>query len=181
MRRSVIILIAALTACTAKAPLSLEVVRSEMARNPEASYIDGQEGKLKWNYTTGLELKAMLDAAPEEALDYVDAWYDAIIDSAGVIYKYKKSNFSTDHICPGRTLFQLYDITGKEKYRAAMDSLYSQILDQPRTPEGGFWHKIIYPNQMWLDGLYMAQPFYSSRPIAYTWTPKNGRFSRSAA
>ena len=171
MMRSLIsiVCVCALAACTAKAPLSVEVVRSEMARCPEATCIDGLEGKLKWNYTTGLELKAMLDVAsviPSEAEgsqieQYVDAWYDAIIDSTGVIYKYKKGNFSTDHICPGRTLFGLYDLTGKPKYKAAMDSLYSQILDQPRTPEGGFWHKAIYPNQMWLDGLYMAQPFYA--------------------
>ena len=183
MRQLSLILLAALTACTAKAPLlSEEVVSSEMARHQEASYIDGQEGNLKWNYTTGLELKAMLDVyqrwddashdfctAPfgtrgpdyRSILPYVDNWYDAIIDSAGVIYKYRKSNYSTDHICPGRTLFQLFDITGKEKYRAAMDSLYSQLRDQPRTREGGFWHKQVYPDQMWLDGLYMAQPFYA--------------------
>lgn len=162
MKKSGIILLTiALTACTqAKAPLSLRVVESEMARNPEASYIDGLEGKLKWNYTTGLELKAMLDASPD-ALPYVDAWYNAIIDSTGNIYKYKKSNYSQDHICPGRTLFQLYDFTGKEKYKAAMDTLYSQLQGQPRTPEGGFWHKQIYPDQMWLDGLYMAEPFYA--------------------
>ena len=128
MKKYALILLAALTACTAKAPLlSEQVARSEMVRNPEAGYIDGQEGRLKWNYTTGLELKAILDvyAAHGEAslLDYVDAWYDAIIDSTGRIYKYKKSNYSLDHICPGRTLFQLYDITGREKYRAAMDSL----------------------------------------------------------
>ena len=163
----------ALAACTAKAPLSMEVVRSEMVCCPQATYIDGQEGNLKWNYTTGLELKAMLDVychserSEESVLDYVDAWYDAIIDSTGRIYKYKKSNYSTDHICPGRTLFGLYDITGKEKYRAAMDTLYSQILTQPRTPEGGFWHKAVYPNQMWLDGLYMAQPFYAEYTARY--------------
>jgi unsaturated rhamnogalacturonyl hydrolase len=158
-----------------EAPMSLKVVRSEMNRNPEASYIDGQEGNLKWNYTTGLELKAMLDvyeknykqARKDKILDYVDAWYDAIIDSTGTIYKYKRSNYSTDHICPGRTLFQLYDITGKEKYRMAMDTLYRQIQEQPRTPEGGFWHKKIYPNQMWLDGLYMAQPFYAEYTKRY--------------
>lgn len=177
MRRlSCILLAAVLTACTAaQAPLSLRVVESEMVRNPEASYIDGQEGRLKWNYTTGLELKAMLDVyavcGDERILAYADAWYDAVIDSAGHIYKYKKSNFSTDHICPGRTLFQLYDLTGKEKYRAAMDSLYSQVLDQPRTPEGGFWHKKIYPEQMWLDGLYMAQPFYAEYAVRYVEDP----------
>ena len=166
MRIKLILCALALTACTAKAPLSLRVAESEMARNPEASYIDGLEGKLKWNYTTGLELKAILDASPA-ALDYVDAWYDAIIDSAGVIYKYKKSNYSQDHICPGRTLFGLYDLTGKEKYRVAMDTLYSQLLSQPRTPEGGFWHKQVYPQQMWLDGLYMAEPFYAEYTARY--------------
>ena len=158
-------LLLALTACTAKAPLSVQVVRSEMARNPEASWIDGREGTLKWNYTTGLELKAFLDVydtyGDPEIFDYVDTWYDAIIDSAGVIPNYKKSNYSTDHICPGRTLFRLYELTGKEKYRRVMDSLYVQIQEQPRTLEGGFWHKQIYPDQMWLDGLYMAQPFYA--------------------
>ena len=61
MKKTLIILLTALTACTAKAPLSLQIVNSEMARFPEASFIDGQEGKLKWNYTTGLELKAFLD------------------------------------------------------------------------------------------------------------------------
>ncbi len=159
--------------CTAKAPLSQEVVRSEISRNPEASYIDGQEGRLKWNYTTGLELKAMLDVychserSEESILSYVDAWYNSIIDSTGTIYKYKKSNYSLDHICPGRTLFGLYDITGKEKYRVAMDTLYSQLQSQPRTPEGGFWHKAVYPNQMWLDGLYIAQPFYAEYNVRY--------------
>lgn len=160
-----------LAACTAGTPLSERVVLSEMARCPEASFLDGQEGKLKWNYTTGLELKAILDVYSEcgEAsfLNYVDAWYDAIIDSCGTIYKYKKSNYSQDHICPGRTLFDLYDITGKEKYRMAMDTLYSQLQSQPRTPEGGFWHKQIYPDQMWLDGLYMAEPFYTEYTRRY--------------
>ena len=173
MRIKLILCALALTACTAKAPLSLRVAESEMARNPEASYIDGLEGKLKWNYTTGLELKAILDVfchseqSEESLFNYVDAWYDAIIDSTGTIYKYKKSNYSQDHICPGRTLFGLYDLTGKEKYRVAMDTLYSQLLSQPRTPEGGFWHKQVYPQQMWLDGLYMAEPFYAEYTARY--------------
>ena len=173
VKRFYILALALAVGCTAKAPLSQEVVRSEISRNPEASYIDGQEGRLKWNYTTGLELKAMLDVychserSEESILPYADAWYNSIIDSTGTIYKYKKSNYSLDHICPGRTLFGLYDITGKEKYRVAMDTLYSQLLDQPRTPEGGFWHKAVYPNQMWLDGLYMAQPFYAEYTVRY--------------
>lgn len=175
MTRKIFILAAlALTACTAGAPLSQEVVRSEMARNQEASYIDGLGGTLKWNYTTGLELKAMLDASrsfdkpQDDIVKYVDAWYDAVIAEDGTIGgKYKKSNYSSDHICPGRTLFQLYELKGKEKYRLAMDKLYGQILEMPRTPEGGFWHKKIYPDQMWLDGLYMVEPFYAEYTAMY--------------
>lgn len=174
MKRSALFLALALTACTTvEAPLSERVVRSEMARCPEASYLDGQEGRLKWNYTTGLELKAFLDVyshsgfAEESILAYVDDWYDAIIDSTGLPYKYRQENFSTDHICPGRTLFQLYDLTGKEKYRRTMDLLYDQLRNQPRTPEGGFWHKQVYPDQMWLDGLYMAEPFYAEYTARY--------------
>ena len=172
MKRIALLLTLVLAACNAdRTPLSLKVVRSEMTRCPEASWLDGQEGNLKWNYTTGLELKAFLDVyelyGGDEILQYVDGWYDAIIDSAGTIYKYKKSNFSTDHICPGRTLLRLYDLTGKEKYRQAMDVLFDQLIDQPRTPEGGFWHKQVYPQQMWLDGLYMAQPFYAEYASRY--------------
>ena len=162
----------ALTACTAKAPLYLDVARSEMARCPEASFIDGQNGNLKWNYTTGLELKALLDCCRKDgsfsSLEYVNAWYDAIIDSTGAIGgKYKKSNYSLDHVCPGYTLFDLCGYYPEEKYRKAMDNLYQQIQEQPRTPEGGFWHKKVYPNQMWLDGLFMAQPFYARYTLEF--------------
>lgn len=166
MRRiNILLTLLTLAACTARVPLSVEVVRSEMVRCPEGSWLDGREGTLKWNYTTGLELKAFLDVydtyGDRKIFDYVDAWYDAIIDEDGCIPNYKRTNYTVDHICPGRTLFRLYELTGKEKYRKVMDSLYVQIQEQPRTPEGGFWHKKIYPQQMWLDGLYMAQPFYA--------------------
>ncbi len=164
-----------MASCSPRIPLSLQVVDSEMARNPEASYLDGQQGRLKWNYTTGLELKAFLDVYEryndKDILTYVDNWYDSIIDSAGAILKYKLSNYSTDHICPGRTLFSLYDLTGRQKYRLAMDTLYSQLQSQPRTPQGGFWHKKVYPDQMWLDGLYMAQPFYAEYTHRYVADP----------
>lgn len=149
--------------CTA--PLSREVVRSEMERWPEASQLDWQQGKLKWNYTTGIELKAFLDVydryKDETVLKYVDDWYDSMIAQDGSIQTYKIGNYSTDHVCPARSLFRLYDLTGKEKYLRAMQLVRSQLDSQPRTPEGGFWHKKAYPDQMWLDGLYMAQPFYA--------------------
>ena len=64
-----------------------------------------------------------------------------------------------DDINEGRVLFPLYRKTGREKYRLAADRLAEQLKDQPRTWEGNFWHKRIYPDQVWLDGIYMAQPF----------------------
>ena len=112
MKRILIIALIALSACTRIN--DYQMVLSEIQRNPEATYLDGMEGKMKWNYTTGLELYAFLDTyafmAPylvskqdSTILDYVDAWYDEVIDSEGHIgANYKKSNYNLDHICPAR-------------------------------------------------------------------------------
>lgn len=169
MRRlTIIFALFALLSCTAKHPYSVRMVESEMKRCPEAADLDGMGGKLKWNYTTGLELLSFLDAAYPSAtgkgpvLEYVDAWYDAIVREDGSVgANYKKANYSLDHVCPARTLFKLYELTGKQKYRACMDSIYLQLSSQPRTEAGAFWHKKIYPYQVWLDGLYMGSPFYA--------------------
>ena len=168
MRRLILTLaaVAAALPLVACMPMSERVVRAEMARCPQASQLDGLQGKLKWNYTTGLELKAMLDVyercGDSAILEYVDAWYDSIIGEDGTIgANYKMSGYVLDHICPVRTLFDLYRLTGREKYRKAMDVAFAQLREQPRTVEGGFWHKAVYPHQMWLDGLYMAEPFYA--------------------
>ena len=153
---------ALMVACAPKPeqePLSVQMVRSEMARCPEASYLDGREGTLKWNYTTGLELQAMLDVG---VIDYIDAWYDAVIDSTGAIQGgYKKEKFNLDHVCPARTLLTLRKFRPKAKYDKAIENIFAQLQDQPRTDAGVFWHKQVYPYQVWLDGLYMAEPFYA--------------------
>lgn len=157
--------------CQIQEPMSVQMMRSEMARCPEASWLDGKQGELKWNYTTGLELKSFLDIydtyGDAEVLDYVDAWYDAIISEDGSIFSYKISNFNVDHICPARTLLRLNELRPKDKYSKALALIRSQIDGQPRTSEGGFWHKKVYPWQMWLDGLYMAQPFYAAYTSLY--------------
>ncbi|RYF87749.1 MAG: glycoside hydrolase family 88 protein, partial [Chitinophagaceae bacterium] len=69
--------------------------------------------------------------------------------------------FNIDHVKNGTSLLTLYKVTGKEKYWKAATLLREQLRNHPRTNQGGFWHKKIYPYQMWLDGLYMAQPFYA--------------------
>ena len=90
---------------------------------------------------------------------YVEEWADSLINEKGEIHLYDMSTYNLDYINSGKVLFDLYKETGKEKYKAAMDLLVEQLKRQPRTLEGGFWHKLIYQHQMWLDGLYMASPF----------------------
>lgn len=145
---------------------SYRMVASEMSRCPDGSYLDGMEGQLKWNYTTGLELNAFLavyeKTGDEQIFNYVQDWYSRIIDEEGKIFKnYKISNHNVDHICPGNALFYLLQKTGDQRYKTALETLWAQLCEQPRTSQGGFWHKQVYPHQMWLDGLYMAQPFYA--------------------
>lgn len=146
-------------------PLSLRMAESEIRRNPSPTTLDGiAPGKVKWNYTTGLELLSMLDAAKAydrtDLYDYALKYYDTIVQPDGSVLTYTKSKYNLDHICPGRPLFEIYERTGEERYLAVLDTLFSQLREQPRTSEGGFWHKQVYPGQMWLDGLYMAEPFY---------------------
>ena len=149
----------------ANEPYSVRMIRSEMKRNPDATYLDGRNGVRKWNYTTGLELKSFLDAAKRyelpEVVDYVRDWADTMATEDGNVYKYKKSNYNVDHICPARIYFDLHDMYGDQdkRYRRVTRMIREQIDDQPRTGSGEFWHKQIYPYQVWLDGFYMALPF----------------------
>lgn len=167
MKRLAIIACCLLAACSPREEsLLVRTVQSELQRCPTAAELDGLQGRLKWNYTTGLELKAFLDCSyMDEFLpvrEYVRDWYEAIIDSTGAIGGgYKEANYSLDHICPGWTLLKLVKSYPEEKYFKAIEQLYRQLQAQPRNAEGGFWHKQIYPDQMWLDGLYMAMPFYA--------------------
>ncbi len=154
------------------APYSVRMMNSEMLRNPQAVWLDGRQGKLKWNYTTGLELLSFLDVAERYGLDYpvdyVRDWADTMADNSGSIVTYKKENYNLDHICPGRIYYRLYYDTGDKKYRRVLRTLREQLDSQPRTSEGVFWHKQVYPHQVWLDGLYMAQPFYAEYTKKFT-------------
>ena len=157
-------LLAVLSCAPVAEDLSVQMVKSQMHRCPEATYLDFREGQFKWNYTPGLELRAFLDvydACGDEAIyDYVHAWYDAAVHEDGTIETYSVDKYSTDLICAGKSLFYFLDKTGEQKYRKAIELLKSQIDSQPRTSEGAFWHKKAYPSQVWLDGVYMAEPFY---------------------
>lgn len=123
-----------------------------------------QGEKADWNYIDGCMIKAILEmysiTGDSNYLDFADRFIDYRVREDGTIDGYDVEERNIDNVNAGKTLFELYDLTGKEKYRKAIDLVYSQIGKMPRTKEGNFWHKNIYPNQVWLDGLYMCQPFY---------------------
>jgi unsaturated rhamnogalacturonyl hydrolase len=94
-------------------------------------------------------------------LKYIKAYYDRMIDPTGRIFRYTPDDYNLDHINAGKVLFRLYQSTADERYKTAISLLRKQLRHHPRTAKGGFWHKQIYPQQMWLDGIYMAAPFYA--------------------
>ncbi len=125
-----------------------------------------RQGKpASWNYIDGCMMTALLamsDITGEgQYFDFAEGFIDDFVAEDGSIRSYEPEKFNLDDINEGRVLFSLLEKTGKEKYRKAAALLRRQLEQQPRTYEGNFWHKAIYPNQVWLDGIYMAQPFYA--------------------
>ena len=118
-----------------------------------------------WNYETGVILFAFEKLAQatgkNEYKDYTKKIVDHFINDDGTIRTYIMEEYNLDNIPAGRLLLQLYKDTKEEKYKKAADLLYQQMCWQPRNKAGGIWHKLKYPSQMWLDGLYMGQPFVS--------------------
>ncbi|MBR6273421.1 MAG: glycoside hydrolase family 88 protein [Lachnospiraceae bacterium] len=117
-----------------------------------------------WNYIDGCIIAAFLDMAmvtgDAKYSDFAENFIDYYVKEDGSLLGYSVEKYNLDDVNEGRVLFDLYRMTGKEKYKKAIELLYSQLKNQPRTVTGNFWHKLIYPNQIWLDGIYMAQVFY---------------------
>lgn len=135
---------------------------SEMRRFPQAYQLDHGK-RLFFGYAQGVGCCAMLRmwkaTGERRYYDYVKQWADSLINEQGEIHLYDRATYNLDFINSGKVLFDLYRETGDQRYKKAMDTLIRQLKNQPRTLEGGFWHKLIYQHQMWLDGLYMASPF----------------------
>ncbi|HYH79081.1 MAG TPA: glycoside hydrolase family 88 protein [Longimicrobium sp.] len=155
-------------------PWSVRFARSVMRRNPQTHR--------RWDYTQGVVLHAIerVGLARRDAamMRYVDTNMARWITAEGDILGYALDDYNIDEVSQGRLLFRMHQqelARGSDdgRYKYAADMLREQIRRQPRTSEGGFWHKKIYPRQMWLDGLFMGQPFYAeyakrfNEPAAY--------------
>ena len=137
---------------------------SEMKRFPESWMLDFHK-KPKWSYPNGLVLMAAKrvydETQKEEYFNYIYSYPDTMVNSKGEILTYSFDKANLDMLKSGDVLLYLYDKTKEERFLKAIQTLRKQIDIQPRTTDGGFWHKKRYTHQMWLDGLFMAEPFYA--------------------
>lgn len=124
-----------------------------------------------WNYEDGcvlIGLRAMYQATGDNFyLNALRSFTDRYIEVDGNIRNYVAAEYNLDYIPAGCVLYTLYDKTCEPRYRKAIETLEEQLRHQPRTPCGSFWHKAIYPNQVWLDGLYMGLPFHANYAIRF--------------
>lgn len=129
----------------------------------------------KWEYDSGVVLKGMLDLSKKTGdaryFEYVKLTIDRLLDDDGSIKGYRMDEHNLDLVNVGKVLFPLLAAAKEDKerarYRHALDSLREQLRQQPRTREGAFWHKQIYPHQIWLDGVYMASPFLAQYALTF--------------
>jgi len=130
---------------------------------PESN--DPDSSKVRWTYDEGVVWKGMeglwLNTGDARWYKYVQHQMDKLVNKEGDIRTYKLEDYNLDNVLCGRVLLMLYKVTGQEKYYKAAGHLREQLASQPRTSEGSFWHKKKYVSQVWLDGLYMAQPFFA--------------------
>jgi unsaturated rhamnogalacturonyl hydrolase len=145
-----------------------------MKRHPEAYMLDDAK-KPKWDYVHALVLHSIEELYKKNPdpryKAYVRGYVDELVQADGTINTYEFDKYNIDLVLPGRLLFDVYESSKEDKYLKAMQLIRKQLTEQPRTQSGGFWHKQIYPNQMWLDGLYMGEPFYAE----YTAKFENGK------
>lgn len=146
-------------------PWSARIADSFLLRHPGGVTYDTGFTETKWNYEQGLMLWALYrmyeHSGDEKYAAFIRENLMQYIEPDGRIKTYKRTDYNIDLVAPGRALLVANDLTGDIRFRYAADTLRQQLREHPRTQEGGFWHKKIYPNQMWLDGLYMGAPFYA--------------------
>lgn len=119
-----------------------------------------------WNYKDDL---CVIGAWDLYAVTGDKAWTTPVLENApylmrddGSVVNWQNAESNIDKVSFGKSLRILRDLTGDKRYAAAVDKAYEMLISYPRTNTGNFWHKDIYPHQVWLDGLYMGQPFYAA-------------------
>lgn len=140
----------------------VQMADADIKRNPEAWMLDFSK-TLKWNYCHGLVMQSILQVYDKtdnpKYYNYVYDYADTMVNADGTIKTYKLLEYNIDRVNTGKILFPILAKTKEERFKIALDHQREQMRTHPRTKDGSFWHKKIYPHQVWLDGLYMAGPF----------------------
>ena len=141
---------------------AIQFADAVMARHDSLIYYNGNMPKYEYDYSLlGWAIDKLGDVDPKYS-DYMKAYIDYFVKDDGKIKGHKLSDYNMDRVRPGNNILVLYKQTNDEKYKKAIETLIGQMETQPRTKSGGFWHKLIYPWQMWLDGIYMSSPFMAN-------------------
>lgn len=149
---------------------------SEMKRVPH-SYLLDFSSKPKWSYVMGIEMEGMLDTyehykeGNNAILDYLKEYPAKMIDEKGDITGYKYEDFNLDNVRTAKFILRMHNLFPTKGTEKALKTLFKQLQNQPRTKEGVYWHKAIYANQVWLDGIFMGLPFYCNYAVQ-TMKPK---------
>ena len=149
---------------------------SEMKRVPH-SYLLDFSSKPKWSYVMGIEIEGMLDTyehykeGNNAILDYLKEYPAKMIDEKGNITGYKYEDFNLDNVRTAKFILRMHNLFPNKGTEKALKTLFKQLQNQPRTKEGVYWHKAIYANQVWLDGIFMGLPFYCNYAVQ-TMKPK---------
>ena len=146
---------------------------SEMQRVPRPYHLDFSPNKPRWSYVMGIEMEGMLDTylaykekgsginqGSDSIIRYLQEYPDKMIDEKGNITGYKYEDFNLDNVRTAKFILRMQNLYPTKGNELALKTLFKQLQNQPRTKEGVYWHKAIYANQVWLDGIFMGLPFY---------------------
>ena len=129
-----------------------------------------------WTYHDGIVLKAVLDTynaynGPSLNLasfaSYADTYFAKMIQTNGTIINNQYVATELDDKEVGVALSLNYELTNEAKYKTCLDMIYSGYSGISVNADGVYWHKVAYPRQGWVDGLYMAQPLRAEYASKY--------------
>ncbi|MEJ7644092.1 MAG: glycoside hydrolase family 88 protein [Chryseolinea sp.] len=178
MKRSIFLAIALFLAINCQAQQKSwgeRMAETIMKSNPDSIVVkaakDSEQRPATWNYEYGVLFESFEQLWKQTGnrayYSYIKKIMDHFIGADGAIRTYDLLEYNIDHITPGRALMIIYKETKEDKYKKALTRLHDQLLWQPRTKEGGYWHKLRYPYQMWLDGLYMGETFAAEYALEF--------------
>jgi unsaturated rhamnogalacturonyl hydrolase len=153
--------------CGQKVKWSVRMANTVLASSD--SLIHYVAGSPKWAYDVallGMAIDRLGNVDPKYS-KYLDNWVNYFVHPDGSVTDYRMNEYNLDRVFPGRDIITVYKRNPDPKYKIALDNFIEQLKTHPKTNSGGYWHKSIYPNQMWLDGIFMASTYMAEYANAF--------------